>query len=140
MSPCVFCQIVSGQAPASVVYEDDLVLAIMDINQPNPYKVLVLSKAHLTTIYELDDATAAAIMRAAVRVARGIREVSGCEGMNVMQANGTAAGQEIFHFHLHLVPRHADDSIRFSWQFRYPERTTLDRYAAEIRQHLAWPR
>lgn len=137
MSSCIFCQIVSGQAPASIVYEDDLVLAIMDINQPNPYKVLVLSKAHLPTIYELDDATAAAIMQAAVRVARGIREVSGCEGLNVMQANGTAAGQDVFHFHLHLVPRHAHDRIRFGWHFETPTRSTLDRYAAELRQHLS---
>lgn len=136
MSPCIFCQIVSGQAPASIVYEDDLVLAIMDINQPNPYKVLVLSKAHRETIYDLEDVLAAAIFQATVRVARAIRDVSACAGMNIMQANGPVAGQDVFHFHLHLVPRHTQDRIRFQWGFETPDRPTLDRYATEIRQHL----
>ena len=109
----------------------------MDVNQPNPYKVLVLAKAHRETIYDLDDELAAAVFQAAVKVARAIHEVSGCEGLNVMQANGAVAGQEVFHFHLHLVPRHAHDSIHFGWRFETPDRSTLDRYAAEIRQHLS---
>ncbi len=136
MDTCVFCAIVNGQAPASIVYEDEHTLAIMDIAQPNPYKVLVLSKAHRETIYDLDDELAAAVFQTTVRVARAIRQVSGCTGLNVMQANGPVAGQEVFHFHLHLVPRHQGDSIRFSWRLNYPERETLDGYATALRQAL----
>ena len=92
MASCIFCTLVAGQDPASVVYEDEHVLAIMDIDQPNPYKVLVLTKAHRESIYELEDALATAVFQAAVRIARAIRQVSGCEGLNVVQANGPVAG------------------------------------------------
>jgi histidine triad (HIT) family protein len=136
MSECVFCKIVAKQIPATVVHEDAHTLAFMDIGQVNPGHVLVAAKAHADDIYALDDAHAAAVFRAAVRVARAVRAAFSPEGLSVYQANGRAAGQTVFHFHLHLVPRHADDGMSLAWPVKNPPREKLEQYAAQIRQKL----
>lgn len=134
---CIFCSICAGQAPASVVWEDEHTLAILDLNQPTPYKVLVLPRRHVETIYELDDELAADIFRTAVRVARAVREASGCPGLNVVQSNGRAGQQDVFHFHLHLLPRFAGDGVVLHWPDAQSDRPTLDRYAEELRGRMA---
>lgn len=136
MSECVFCKIVAKQIPAIVVHEDAHTLAFMDIGQVNPGHVLVAAKAHADDIYALDDAHAAAVFRAAVRVARAVHAAFSPEGLSVYQANGRAAGQTVFHFHLHLVPRHADDGMSLAWPVKNPPREKLEQYAAQIRQKL----
>jgi histidine triad (HIT) family protein len=136
MSHCIFCQIASGQAPASFVYEDDLVAAFMDINQPNPYKVLLIPREHRETIYDLDDDLAAAIFKATVKVARAIRTASGCDGLNIIQSNGQAGQQDVFHFHLHLLPRYHNDAIILDWDFARSDRDVLEQLAGDIRAHL----
>src|SRR5215203_4452307 len=108
---CIFCEISSGQSPASFVYEDEKVFGIMSLDQPNPYKVLVIPRAHIENIYDLSDEQAACILQATVKVARAIREASGCEGLNLVQSNGRAGQQDVFHFHLHLIPRFQNDDI-----------------------------
>lgn len=130
---CVFCQISSGQAPASFVYEDEDVFGIMSLDQPNPYKVLVIPRAHIETIYDLSEDQAARIFQAAVKIARAVREASGCEGLNVVQSNGRAGQQDVFHLHVHLVPRFHGDDILMSWRNKRAERDELDRMAEEIR-------
>ncbi len=136
MSHCIFCQSASGQAPASFVYEDDLVVAFMDINQPNPHKVLVIPREHRETIYDLDDDLAAVIFQATVKIARAIRAASGCDGLNIIQSNGEAGQQDVFHFHLHLLPRYHNDEIVLDWDFARSGRDVLDRFAADIRAHM----
>ena len=136
MSHCIFCQIVSGQVPASFVYEDDLVAAFMDINQPNPHKVLVIPREHRETIYDLDDDLAAAIFQATVKIARAIRSASACDGLNIIQSNGRVAHQDVFHFHLHLLPRYLNDAITLEWDFTRSGRDVLDRFAGDIRSFL----
>jgi len=130
---CIFCQISSGQAPASFVYEDEDVFGIMSLDQPNPYKVLVIPRAHIETIYDLSEDQAARIFQAAVKIARAVREASVCEGLNVVQSNGRTGQQDVFHFHLHLVPRFHGDDILISWRNNRAERDELDRMAEEIR-------
>lgn len=137
MSDCVFCRIVAGQIPATRVYEDDLVLAFMDIGQVNPGHVLVAVKAHVENVYALDDAQAGALQRALVRVARAIRDAFLPQGLSVYQANGQAAGQTVFHYHVHLVPRHEGDGMALSWPVKNPPRDELEKYAAEIRERLS---
>jgi len=137
MSECVFCKIVAKQIPATVVHEDAHALAFMDIGQVNPGHVLVAAKAHAENIYALDDAQAAAVFLAAARVARGIRAAFSPEGLSVYQANGRAAGQTVFHFHIHLVPRVAGDGMNLTWPVKNPPREKLEAYAAQIRQKLA---
>ena len=137
MTECVFCKIVGKQIPATVVHEDAHTLCFMDIGQVNPGHVLVSAKAHAENIYALDDTQAAAVFRSAARVARAIRVALSPEGLTVYQANGRAAGQTVFHFHLHLVPRHAEDGMNLTWPVKNPPREKLEEYAALIRQKLA---
>jgi histidine triad (HIT) family protein len=136
MSECVFCRIVAGQIPATIVHEDDQTLAFMDLGQVNPGHVLVAVKKHAENLYALDDAQAGAVLRAAARVARAIRDAFQPEGLSVYQANGSAAGQTVLHYHVHLVPRNAGDGMALSWPVKNPPREKLEAYAARIRQSL----
>jgi histidine triad (HIT) family protein len=99
--------------------------------------VLVAAKAHAENLYALEDAQAAAIFRSASHVARAIREAFSPEGLSVYQANGKAAGQTVFHFHMHLVPRHEGDGMALAWPVKNPAREKLEEYAAKIRAALA---
>ncbi len=136
MADCVFCRIVAGQIPCTRVYEDEQVLTFMDIGQVNPGHVLVAVKRHAENVYALDDAQAAAAARAAVRVARAIREAFAPAGLSIYQANGKAAGQTVFHYHVHLVPRQANDGMNLAWPVKNPPREKLEEYAAQIRARL----
>jgi histidine triad (HIT) family protein len=136
MSNCVFCRIVAGELPAARVYEDEATVAFMDIGQVNPGHVLVALKAHAENLYALDDAQAAAVLRAAARVARAVRDAFQPQGLSVYQANGKAAGQTVFHYHMHLVPRDEGDGMALSWPVKNPPRETLEEYAAKIRVRL----
>lgn len=135
MSECVFCAIMRGAAPASRVYEDDVTLAFMNLRQGSPGHVLVIPKAHIETIYEMDAATAARLFQTVTQVAGVLRRVFAPDGLNIWQSNGAAAGQEIPHVHIHLLPRSAgDDLVQF--YTRTPpaaDRATLDALAARIR-------
>ena len=133
---CVFCKIVARQIPATVVQEDDETLAFMDIGQVNPGHVLVAAKAHVPTIDALSDAQAAAVFRAASRVARAVNAAFAPEGLSVYQANGKAAGQTVFHFHIHLVPRHEGDGMALAWPVKNPPRDQLEANAAKIRAKM----
>jgi histidine triad (HIT) family protein len=137
MDDCVFCKIVAKQIPATVVREDEHTLAFMDIGQVNPGHVLVAVKRHAENIYALDDAQAAAVFQAAARLARAIRDAFAPQGLSVYQANGSAAGQTVFHFHVHLVPRHERDGMELSWPVKNPPREKLADYAEKIRAKLA---
>ena len=136
MSGCVFCRIVAREIPATIVHEDEHSLAFMDIGQVTPGHVLVAAKAHRENLYELDEALAAAVFRSAARVARAIRAAFAPAGLSVYQANGTPAGQTVFHFHIHLVPRHEGDGMALTWPVKNPPRARLEEYAARIRGAL----
>ena len=133
---CIFCKIVSKAIPASVVYEDEQTLAFMDLGQVNPGHVLVAAKAHAEDLYGLKDAQAEAVFRAAARVARAIRAAFSPEGLSVYQANGKPAGQTVFHFHIHLVPRHDGDGMALVWPVKNPARSLLEDYAGRIKAKI----
>ena len=136
MSDCVFCKIVARQIPATVVHEDEHTLAFMDLGHVNPGHVLVAVKKHADSLYALDDAQAGAVLRAAAHVARAIRDAFAPHGLSVYQANGKAAGQTVFHYHVHLVPRYEGDGMALSWPVKNPPRDKLEEYAAKIRSRL----
>ena len=136
MSDCIFCRIVAKQIPATVVHEDDHTLAFMDLGQVNPGHVLVAVKKHAENLYALDDVQAGAVLRSAARVARAIRDAFAPQGLSVYQANGKAAGQTVFHYHVHLVPRHDGDGMALSWPVKNPPREQLEAHAAKIRASL----
>ena len=136
MSDCVFCRIVARQIPSTVVHEDEHTLAFMDLGQVNPGHVLVTLKAHAENIFALQDGQAAAVGATAARVARAIRGAFKPEGLSVYQANGKAAGQTVFHYHVHLVPRYDGDGMALSWPVKNPPREKLEEYAAKIRTEI----
>ena len=136
MSDCVFCNIVAGQIPSAKVHEDELTLAFMDIGEVNPGHVLVAVKPHVENICGLNDTLAAAVFRTAARVARALQKAYTPEGLTLYQANGAAAGQSVYHFHLHLVPRYAHDGMRLTWPAKNPPREQLEANAAKLRAAL----
>src|SRR4051812_22138445 len=134
MSNCVFCRIAAKEIPAAVVYEDERTIAFMDAGQVNPGHALVAAKAYVENLYELEDEQAAALLCTAARVARAIRAAFRPPGLSVYQANGKAGWQTVFHYHMHLLPRHESDGMVLSWPAKNPSRETLDEYAAAIRR------
>jgi histidine triad (HIT) family protein len=136
MSDCVFCRIVAGQIPSTKVYEDEHTLAFMDIGQVNPGHVLVAVKKHAANLVALDEEQAQAVARACLKVSKAIQEAFKPEGLSVYQANGKAAGQTVFHYHVHLLPRHAGDGMELTWPVKNPPRERLEDYAAKIRGKL----
>ena len=136
MSDCVFCRIVAGQIPSTRVFEDEHTVAFMDIGQVNPGHVLVAVKKHAPNLYELDEVQAEAVARACVRISKAIQAEFKPEGLSVYQANGKAAGQTVFHYHVHLLPRHAADGMELTWPVKNPPRETLEGYAEKIRRQF----
>ena len=110
---CVFCAIAAGEIPCFKVYEDELVLAYLDINPFSRGHVLVIPKRHSQGLLDTDDETLAAVAVRVKRVAAHVKETLGCDGFHVLQNNGEAAGQTVRHVHFHIVPRWAGDPIAF---------------------------
>ena len=133
---CIFCRLVAGDIPSARVFEDELTLAFMDLGQVNPGHVLVASKRHAATLFELTADEAAALMRTAQRIALAVRAVFDPDGVMLLQANGAVAGQTVGHVHLHVVPRHAGDGIDFSWPRKEPGPAALEDYAQRLRAAL----
>lgn len=109
---CIFCQIVSGTKPCHRVYEDDLVLAFMDIYPATRGHALVIPKEHFPSLLEISEEAMAATAAAARRIAKAIHATVEPDGMSVVQANGAAAGQTVMHYHLHLLPRAVGQKLR----------------------------
>lgn len=133
---CIFCRLIAGEIPAAKVYEDELTLAFMDIGQVNPGHVLVATKRHAATLLDITAEEATAVMQTAQRVARAVQAVFDPPGLTLLQANGREGDQTVFHFHLHVVPRHADDGIALSWPRKEPAAEVLRGYALQLGQAL----
>ena len=137
MAACIFCQIVRKESPASLVYEDAACLAFLDIRPVNPGHVLVIPKKHAVLISEMAADEFAGLFSAVQKVAAGVRAAGlRCEGVNLLLADGEAAGQEIFHVHVHVFPRFAGDGFGFRYGRGYshpPGRPELDEHARLIR-------
>ena len=133
---CIFCKLVKGEIPAAKVYEDDLTIAFMDIGQATRGHVLVASKRHAATLFDLTPDEAGAVMRMAQRVALAARGVFDPDGLMLLQANGAVAGQTVGHFHVHVVPRHKGDGVDYSWPRKEPGPAALQDYAARLRAAL----
>lgn len=137
MDDCVFCKIIAGQLPAAVVYRDETVMAFMSLQQLTEGHTLVIPIQHVKDIYELPDELAGPLLNTAARVARAIKREFKPDGVWVSQFNEPAAGQSIFHYHLHVIPRYLSDGILRN--FRLPEpstMTTLQALAERVRAGL----
>lgn len=135
---CIFCRIAAGQAPASVVYRDEHTMAFMDIAPAARGHVLVIPLRHAPTIWDLDEQEAGRLFGVAVRLAGWIRKALNPAGLNLLQSNGEAAGQVVFHFHLHLIPRYGgEEGLRFRLRAPdspLPSREELEAVAEQIRR------
>ena len=136
---CIFCRLVSGDIPSAKVYEDALTIAFMDLGQVNPGHVLVATRRHAATLLDITAEEAAAVMQTAQRVARAVQAVFDPPGLTLLQANGREGDQTVFHFHLHLVPRHGGDGIALSWPRKEPGAEVLHGYAERLRAVLVAP-
>ncbi|WP_066156315.1 HIT family protein [Hydrogenophaga pseudoflava] len=136
---CIFCRLVSGDIPSAKVYEDALTIAFMDLGQVNPGHVLVATRRHAATLLDITAEEAAAVMQTAQRVARAVQAVFDPPGLTLLQANGREGDQTVFHFHLHVVPRHGGDGIALSWPRKEPGAEVLRGYAERLRAVLVTP-
>lgn len=136
---CIFCKIVAGEIPAAKVYEDDLTVAFMDIGQVNPGHVLVASKRHAVTVLDLTVEEAAAVMQTAQRIAHAAQQAFAPDGITLFQANGAAGGQTVFHFHMHVLPRHEGDGMALTWPRKEPAMPLLQHYAQQLQTALQSP-
>lgn len=135
MSECIFCEILAGRAPCHRVYEDDLVLAFMDTFPVAPGHTLVIPKLHAENLFEIDSDSLAGVSRVSRTLALGIRKALDPDGVMVMQLNGAAAGQTVFHYHTHLIPRAQGSTL--SLHPRIPGRPEeLEDWASQIRSAL----
>lgn len=133
MSDCIFCKIVSGEVASSMVYEDDAAVAFMDLGQVNPGHVIVATRKHVADIHGLGDRLAGEVFRAAARVANAVKQSTHAEGLTILQANGAAGWQTVFHFHLHVLPRHAGDGVDITWPAKRPPAEELARLAEMVK-------
>jgi len=134
---CVFCDIVAGRGPASVVHSDETMLAFLDIRPLTAGHLLVIPRAHAAYLADLDPALGGHMFGVAQRMAAALRR-SGlpCDGVNLFLADGAAAFQEVFHVHLHVIPRTAGDGFRIRAKWRRPGRDELDSVAGRVRDGL----
>lgn len=125
---CIFCKIANGEIPARAIYEDELFRVILDLSPATRGHALILPKDHFQDLYDLGSKEATALMLVAQKVGKNMQEVLGMDGLNIVQNNGEIAGQTLFHFHLHLIPRYEDDGNqeRLSWNHMDVTQEELD--------------
>lgn len=112
---CIFCKIANGEIPSETIYEDDTFRVILDLGPASKGHALILPKQHYKDICELDEETAAKVLSVAAKIGTAMKKTLGCAGFNVVQNNGTEAGQTVFHFHVHLIPRYEGGPDMVSW-------------------------
>ena len=133
MNDCVFCKIINGDIPSATIYENDEFKAILDRFPSNEGHVLILPKEHSANIFEIDPEKAGRLFVLGVKIAKVMKETLNLENMNVLQNNGPVAGQTVNHFHLHLIPRFAGDSVNVTW----PQMDLTDEQIENMRAKLS---
>jgi histidine triad (HIT) family protein len=134
--PCIFCKIVSKQAPSSIIYEDEAVMVFLDIRPLNLGHTLVIPKTHYVDIFDIPEKELSQIHKVAKLVSFAIKKATAADGISIIQQNGKAAGQDIFHIHVHVVPRFEGQKLPHFSDLKEVERAKLDAMAKEIKQHL----
>lgn len=122
---CIFCKLANGEIPTATIYEDEDFRVILDANPASKGHALIIPKEHYANLYELEESLAGKAMILAKKMVAKMTDVLGCDGYNLVQNNGECAGQTVFHFHLHLIPRYKDDGVGLGWKLN--ELTETDR-------------
>jgi len=130
---CIFCKIANGVIPTNSIYEDDKFRVILDLSPATKGHALILPKEHFANIYELPEEWAAQVMVLAKKMAMTMTEKLKCDGLNLVQNNGEAAGQTVMHFHLHLIPRYENDNQHILWKPTKPSAEELSEVCALLK-------
>ncbi|WP_019791526.1 HIT family protein [Streptococcus sobrinus] len=137
MSDCIFCKILAGEIPSSKIYEDDKVLAFLDISQTTKGHTLVIPKEHVRNMLEMSDQTAADIFARLPKLARAVKAATGAKGLNILNNNEEIAGQTIFHAHIHIIPRYSDqDEVAITFTEHEPDFEALGQLAQDIAKEV----
>ncbi len=131
---CIFCKIIAGEIPSATVYEDDDFKAILDVNPAARGHVIILPKKHAANIFELEEEDAAKVFPVAAKIATALKKTYECDGVNILQNNGEAAGQTVFHLHVHVIPRYKGDDVNIMWE--PGETPDLAAVAEEIKKNM----
>lgn len=129
---CIFCKIANGEIPSKTIYEDEKFRVILDLGPATKGHALILPKEHYANLYELPEEMAGNVMKLAQKMATQITEKLGCEGFNLVQNNGDLAGQTVYHFHLHLIPRYRADGQTIGWKPQEVSQEELEEVRAQI--------
>ena len=131
---CIFCKLANGVIPTRSIYEDEDFDVIMDASPATKGHALILPKEHAANLYELPDETVAKAFVLAKKMATSMTEKLSCDGFNVVQNNGEVAGQTVFHFHIHLIPRYKDDHQDLTWTQHSYDDATMDEIEKTLRE------
>ena len=133
---CIFCKIAAGEISSATVYEDDDFRAILDLGPAAKGHTLVIPKSHSDNLLSVEPDTAAKALKVISKTANVIKEALGCDGINVVQNNGEAAGQTVMHLHFHIIPRYKNDSVNIGWQPMKPSNEELAATADLIKEKM----
>jgi histidine triad (HIT) family protein len=136
MDNCIFCKIIDGSIPSTVVYEDADFKAIMDISPAAKGHVLILPKKHCADLLSIEPDVASKALMIASKIANAQKKAFNCDGINLLQNSGEAAWQSVFHLHIHLIPRYKDDKVMVPWEHLSYADGEAEEYAAKIRACL----
>ena len=133
---CIFCKIAAGEIPSATLYEDDDFRVIFDASPATKGHVLILPKEHAANVFELSEETASKVFVLAKKIATVLKEVTGCEGVNILQNNGEIAGQTVFHFHMHIIPRYKGDTANIKWVQNEVDQAVVDEIISKAKDLL----
>ncbi|MCI9381867.1 MAG: HIT family protein [Dorea sp.] len=131
---CIFCKLANGDIPTATLYEDDDFRVILDAGPAAKGHALIIPKEHYANLYELSDELAAKVLVLAKKMITKLTDILGCDGYNIVQNNGEAAGQTVFHFHLHMIPRYKDDGVGVTWKVGELKEEDKEELLAKIKE------
>lgn len=137
MDNCIFCKITAGEIPAITLYEDEDVKVIFDVGPATKGHALVIPKAHYADVFEIPEELLAKAHIVAKKVGTAIKNMTGCDGMNILQNNGEEAGQSVFHLHIHIIPRYKDDTVNICWKLGIQDKEYLEKLAENVKAEIS---
>lgn len=133
---CIFCKIANGEIPSATVYEDEDFRAILDLNPASKGHTIILPKNHFKDVCELNERTASRVILVAAKIGKAMKETLGCSGFNLVQNNGSSAGQSVFHFHMHVIPRYDGGEEMILWNPKESNPEELSQIAKQIAEKI----
>lgn len=130
---CIFCRIANGEIPAATLYEDEDFCVILDMGPASKGHALILPKEHFQDVCELNETVAAKVLPLAARMGKAMKQALGCDGFNLVQNNGAAAGQTVHHFHMHIIPRYEGGPEMVTWQPGQVSETQMEEIVEAVR-------